>query len=104
MFAQLFKHAEQRSFLPPIIEHNLACSNKKTNLDKNYIKNSWTLGSPAGHKKTKTKFYSPVYGPTIQKTLRDRSRLANEAGSTSLSDRCNHTAIAIYLTSYGTAI
>ena len=50
VFVQLLEQAEQRSFVPPImmIERNFTCSNKKTNMDKNYIqRNSWTFGSPA---------------------------------------------------------
>ena len=53
VFVRLFEHAEQRSFVPPImmIECNFTCSKKKTNMDKNYIqRNSWTFGSPAGQK------------------------------------------------------
>ena len=52
VFSRLFKHAEQRSFVPPIMtERNITCLNKKTNMDKNSIqRNSWTFGSPAGQK------------------------------------------------------
>ena len=49
----MFEQAEQRSFVPPImmIERNFTCSNKKTNMDKNYIqRNSWTFGNPACQK------------------------------------------------------
>ena len=53
VFVRLFEQAEQRSFVPPImmIERNFTCSNKKTNMDKNYIqRNSWTFGNPACQK------------------------------------------------------
>ena len=53
VFVRLFEQAEQPLFVPPImmIERNFTCSNKKTNMDKNYIqRNSWTFGNPACQK------------------------------------------------------
>ena len=70
MFAGMFEHAEQRSFLPPsmIIEHNLACSKKRTNMDRNYIsKNSWTFGSPLCLKKLKQKCIHLFMAPPSRK-------------------------------------
>ena len=37
VFSRLIKHAEQHSFLPPIMIIERNCLSKKTNIDKNYI-------------------------------------------------------------------
>ena len=50
-------------------------------------------------KNCKTKVYLPVYRPTKQETLQDRSKDVDEAGFTSLNDQYKHTAITIYLAS-----
>ena len=70
VFFRLFEHAEQRSFVPLImmIECNFTYSNKKTNMDKNYIqRNSWTFGSPAGQKIWETKFINLCIAPPKRK-------------------------------------
>ena len=69
VFFRLFEHAKRRSFVPAIMM--IEC----------------------------TKVYLPVYGPTKQETLQDRSREVDEARFTSLSVRCKHATITIYLAS-----
>ena len=70
VFVRMFEQAEQHSFVPPImiIEHNFTCSNKKTNMDKNYIqRNSWTFGSPACQKIWEKKFSYLFIAPPKRK-------------------------------------
>ena len=64
-----------------------------------HLKSRWTFGGPFGQKKTETKVYLPVYDPTKQETLWDRSREVDKARSTSLNVQCKHAASSIYLTS-----
>ena len=55
VFFRLFEHAEQRSFLPPImmIEHDFTCPNKKTDLYKNYFQKIGGLSVVHPARKTK---------------------------------------------------
>ena len=70
VFVRLFEQAEQRSFVPPImmIERNFTCSNKKTNMNKNYIqRNSWTFGNPACQKIWEKSLVTYLFAPPKRK-------------------------------------
>ena len=67
MFFQLLKHAEQRSFVSPImmIEHNFP-TKKQTCIKITIQKIGELLVVHLAWKNCKTKVYIPVYGPIKQ--------------------------------------